>query len=44
MRLEWDEDKRQANLLKHSLDFVDAETVLEGYTVTMEDVRRDYHE
>ncbi len=44
MRLDWDEDKRQANLDKHSLDFVDAERVFDGYTVTMEDVRRDYHE
>lgn len=44
MRLDWDEDKRQTNLRKHSLDFVDAETVFDRYTVTIEDVRRAYHE
>ena len=44
MRLDWDEDKRQTNLRKHSLDFVDAETVFDGHTVTIEDVRRAYRE
>ena len=44
MRLDWDADKRLTNLRKHSLDFVDAETVFDGYTVTIEDVRRSYHE
>ena len=28
MLLEWDEDKREANLTKHGLDFVDAVKVL----------------
>ena len=30
MRLTWDETKRQANLRKHGLDFVDAGVVLES--------------
>ena len=29
-RLDWDEPKRQANLLKHELDFADAGVVLES--------------
>ena len=30
MKLEWDEGKRQSNLLKHGLDFADAPEVLES--------------
>jgi uncharacterized DUF497 family protein len=30
MRYEWDEDKRQANLQKHGLDFLDGPLVLEA--------------
>ena len=44
MRLDWDEAKRQTNLHKHSLDFADAQAVFDGYTVTIEDARREYHE
>lgn len=44
MKFEWDEQKRQANLQKHGIDFVGAEGVFEGYTVTMEDTRFDYAE
>lgn len=44
MRYEWDEAKREANLQKHGLDFVDAEFVFEGVTVTIEDRRLDYGE
>jgi uncharacterized protein len=29
MRFEWDEEKRQSNLDKHGIDFVDAEQVLD---------------
>jgi hypothetical protein len=39
MRFEWDEDKRQANLRKHRIDFVGVEEVFDGYTVTVEDDR-----
>ena len=31
MRLEWDENKRRSNLLKHGLDFADAFEVLESH-------------
>jgi uncharacterized protein len=30
MRFEWDERKRQANLAKHGLDFLDADLVFRG--------------
>jgi uncharacterized DUF497 family protein len=30
MKYEWDEAKRQSNLLKHGLDFADADLVLES--------------
>jgi uncharacterized DUF497 family protein len=30
MDFEWDEAKRQTNLAKHGLDFLDAEVVIEG--------------
>jgi uncharacterized protein len=42
MRLEWDEDKRAANLLKHGLDFWDAARVLAGEVLEIEDDRYDY--
>ena len=44
MDFEWDEDKRQANLRKHGLDFADAPTVFQGYFYTVEDDRTDYDE
>jgi uncharacterized protein len=44
MRLEWDEDKRAANLLKHSLDFWDVARVLAGEVLEIEDDRHDYGE
>ena len=44
MRVTWDEAKRTENLRKHGLDFVDAESVFAGYTVTLEDDRFDYGE
>jgi len=30
MKLEWDETKRRSNLLKHGLDFADAQEILES--------------
>lgn len=42
--LTWDEDKRRANLDKHGIDFADAEKILDGYTVTAEDLRETYGE
>ncbi len=41
---EWDETKRVANLQKHGIDFVGAEAVFEGFTITIEDTRLDYGE
>ncbi|MEO5333658.1 MAG: BrnT family toxin [Magnetococcus sp. YQC-5] len=37
MNIEWDEDKRLVNLHKHRIDFLDAEEVLSGPTLTIED-------
>jgi uncharacterized DUF497 family protein len=44
MRFTWHEPKRQANLKKHGVDFVDAERVFTGPTFTFEDDREDYGE
>ncbi|RME44716.1 MAG: BrnT family toxin [Caldilineae bacterium] len=44
MKFEWDEAKRQSNLRKHHLDFVDVETVFGGATFTFEDDRFEYGE
>ena len=40
----WDEAKRTENLRKHGLDFMDAESLFDGQTVTLEDDRLDYGE
>jgi uncharacterized protein len=42
MDFEWDETKRQANILKHGIDFVDAIGIFAGRFIESEDVRRDY--
>jgi uncharacterized DUF497 family protein len=44
MEFEWDEAKRQANLDKHGIDFVEIEQVFEGRTVTILDSRFVYGE
>ncbi len=44
MQYLWDETKRQSNLRKHHLDFLDAQLVFEGLTLTFEDDRFDYSE
>ena len=44
MRYTWDETKRQTNLVKHGLDFADAERVFASPLVLLEDARRDYGE
>ena len=41
---EWDDEKRQQNLLKHRIDFLYAAQIFEGDTVTVIDDRRDYSE
>lgn len=40
----WDETKRQTNIRKHGIDFVDVPTVFDGVTVTIEDTRYNYGE
>ena len=40
----WDEAKRLANLRKHGIDFIDAEKIFRGLTLTAEDTREDYGE
>ncbi|MGI9105577.1 MAG: BrnT family toxin [Pyrinomonadaceae bacterium] len=44
MNFEWDEDKRQSNIVKHGFDFVGIEAVFDGVTVTILDDRFDYGE
>ena len=44
INFEWDETKRQTNIRKHGIDFVDAPLVFDGVTVTIEDTRYDYGE
>jgi uncharacterized DUF497 family protein len=40
----WDEAKRRANLRKHGIDFMDAERIFRGFTLTAEDMREAYGE
>jgi uncharacterized DUF497 family protein len=44
MEFEWDEAKRQSNLAKHGVDFIDAAPVLADAPLILEDTRRDYGE
>ena len=44
MDYEWDEAKRQANMLKHGIDFVDAIGIFADWFIESEDLRRDYGE
>jgi uncharacterized DUF497 family protein len=44
MKFEWDEAKRQANIAKHGLDFVDLPPLFDGVTVLEVDDRFDYGE
>src|SRR5688572_7491511 len=44
MDVEWDEAKRQANILKHGIDFADAIAIFSGRFIETEDLRRDYGE
>jgi uncharacterized DUF497 family protein len=41
---EWDEEKRQHNLLKHGVDLLYAAVILESDVVTIVDDRQDYGE
>jgi hypothetical protein len=44
MKFEWDEAKRQENIGKHGIDFVDIPEVFNGPMVVRLDIRRDYGE
>lgn len=44
MRFEWDEAKRRSNVRRHGIDFVDANQVFAGETITFLDDRYDYGE
>jgi hypothetical protein len=44
VKFEWDERKRADNIRDHGIDFVDAKSIFEGYTVTISDDRFDYGE
>jgi uncharacterized DUF497 family protein len=44
VRLEWAESKRRENLRKHGIDFIDVESLFEGFTATLDDDRFDYSE
>jgi len=44
MEFEWDQQKREANLKKHGIDFIRAIQIFKGDTVHTYDDRRDYGE
>ena len=41
---EWDEQKRDANLVKHGVDFERAQLIFDGATIEIPDARHDYGE
>ncbi|MCP4415254.1 MAG: BrnT family toxin [Chloroflexi bacterium] len=44
MSFEWDEDKRQLNIQKHGIDFVDVVHIFDHDVFTIEDTRFQYDE
>lgn len=44
MKYEWDDVKRKHNLKKHGIDFADAESLFDNFTLTIEDIRLSYGE
>ncbi|MCY4302947.1 MAG: BrnT family toxin [Aestuariivita sp.] len=44
MEFEWDENKRQSNLAKHGVDFLDAALMFAGPVFTKIDDRQNYGE
>jgi uncharacterized DUF497 family protein len=44
VRVTWDEAKRMENLRKHGIDFMEADALFEGPTITLEDDRFAYGE
>ena len=41
---QWDEEKNQANIAKHGIDFRDAVRIFEKPTLDLEDTRKNYEE
>lgn len=44
MIFEWDESKRESNLLKHGMDFLDAVKIFDNPILEWNDDRQDYGE
>ena len=44
MSYEWDEEKRQSNIQKHGVDFIDIPDIFDGEIVILPDERFDYGE
>ena len=44
MKFTWDEAKRQENIAKHGIDFVDVVAVFDGPMLVRLDIRQDYGE
>ena len=44
MEFEWDENKRQSNIIKHKIDFAEAVAIFDGFVHTHQDLRADYGE
>ena len=44
MSFEWDDTKRESNIKKHGIDFINAPMIFDSYTLTIEDDRYDYGE
>jgi hypothetical protein len=40
----WDERKRRSNLRRHGLDFAEADSIWQRFSITREDVRMNYGE
>lgn len=44
MEFEWDEAKRQSNILKHGIDFAESVSIYEGFVLTLRSANVDYGE
>jgi len=44
MDFEWDDTKRELNIKKHGIDFINTSKIFDSYTLTIKDDRFDYGE
>jgi len=44
MEFEWDDTKRELNIKKHGIDFINSPMIFDSYTLTIIDDRIDYGE